>query len=176
MFVSVMDELFETLVKEVRKRSFILDIGINNGKLTERFLKELDPEFLKGVESESKEVVGCVIPPTRNVELLYNQSIEKFKDRRKYDLVIMFKTLHYTSFPEPAKAVLIAKRFLSANGLLLLGLTLRPNTEDGDRRPLDLQGVKDQLRFHSFSPLFEKQVDAFDLVYDNTEILLYRLS
>lgn len=174
--MSVMDELFETLVKEVRKGSFILDIGINNGELTKKCLEELHPVFLKGVESESKEKVGCVIRPAHNVELLYNQSIETFKDRRKYDLVIMFKTLHYTAFPEPAEAVVIAKKFLGPNGLLLLGLTLNPNTDEGDRRTVNLQYVKGQLRFHSFSRVFDKQVDPYDSVYHGTYILLYRLS
>lgn len=171
-----MDKLFETLAKEVPNNSFILDIGINNWKLTKRFIEELKPSFLKGIESESRQSFQCVMQHADNVELLYDQPIETFEDKRKYDLVIMFKTLHYTSFPEPAEAIPLAKKFLNRNGLLLLGLALDANTEEGDRRMLDLQDVKDQLRAHNFMPMFDKKVDdPYNPDYYNTHILLYGL-
>jgi|GEM_PF-4286542 len=168
-----MKDLFDVLVDEVPEGASILDIGIGDGQLTEKFAKQINPKFLKGIETEPKTI--CEALSSSKVELLYNQPIQSLLEENKYDLVIMFRTLHYTSFPEPEEAILIAKKLLVKNGLLLLGLELAPNINDGDRRFVNMQAVEEKLRVHHFNSVYCGQVDEYDLKYSHTHILLYRL-
>ncbi|MEO7990471.1 MAG: class I SAM-dependent methyltransferase [Chryseolinea sp.] len=104
----------------------------------------------------------------RNVQLHFEMEFDKFLalDKSRFDLVVLFNVLHYTSLGEPLNVIEKVKNILTENGLLLIAFKdYKHSLTNLDRQKVRVDNIIQHLNNDFDLLLFEKFEDSESTIY-----------